>query len=66
MCGDQLASYCDALHSQCCRSVPQCNSGGGLHHDGDGAWLGGVSGGGASGSAVCGAQSGLPAPAGGV
>lgn len=61
-----MASYCEAVCSQCGRSVPQCDSGGGLHHDGNGARLGGVSGSGEGGPAVCGAQPGLPPAAGGV
>lgn len=62
----QLAWCCEAPCSQCCRSVPQCHSGGGLHHDGDGSRLGGISGGGEGGSALRGAEPGLPPAAGGV
>ncbi|XP_068175617.1 uncharacterized protein [Antennarius striatus] len=46
--------------------VPQRDPGGGLHHDGDRARLGGVPGGGEGGAPVCRPQPGLPAPAGRV
>lgn len=51
---------------QCCRGVSQRDPGGGLHHDGDGPRLGGVSGRREGGAALRRTKPGLPAAAGGV